>query len=152
MPAAEGAELPEPLDGSAGTADGDGGAAAAQNQDVLHPEVAARQQAALNQLCAEHRAWASVLARMEADAAAAGRHTAGTASAVTPARLWTPPQNLGPLPAELVQRARALEAAQRDAVERLEEAQRMTARHLAAVQSVPEGRATGRSVFLDVTG
>ncbi len=107
-----------------------------------------------------------VLARMEAEADIAGRPVVNTGDqlpesstnrerSVAPephtAPAWTPPEGLGPIPEELVERARSVEAAQQAAVERLEEAKRTTARHLAAVQSVPEGRASGRSIFLDVT-
>lgn len=108
------------------------------------------------------QSWMDVLARMEAEADIAGRTAVGAADRATHAveasvgpsaeSRWTRPQDLGPIPAELVQRARNVEAAQQAAVVRLEEAQRLTARHLAAIQSVPEGRATGRAVFLDVTG
>jgi hypothetical protein len=117
--------------------------------------------------------WMEVLAKMEAEADAAFRmdmvsqefgnqdaDAAGIAASGSPgareteatvAGAWTPPTNLGPIPAELVERARGVEAAQRAAVEHLEAAKATTARHLAAVQSVPEGRTSGRAVFLDVT-
>ena len=119
------------------------------------------------------QAWMEVLARMEAEADAAFRldmvsdefasrdaDAAGiaepglpeAAEAAAAGASWAPPPNLGPIPAELVERARDVEAAQRAAVEHLEAAKATTARHLAAVQSVPEGRTTGRAVFLDVTG
>jgi hypothetical protein len=98
---------------------------------------------------------------MEAEADIAGRtavgsqdptlQTAEVGVGAPVGKSWTPPQGLGPIPADLVQIARNVEAAQKAAVVRLEEAKRTTARHLAAVQSVPEGRTSGRAVFLDVT-
>lgn len=112
------------------------------------------------------QSWMDVLARMEAEADVAGRPVLNTGDQLTgsdtkvergvaherdTAAAWSAPQGLGPIPAELVQRARHVEAAQRAAVVRLEEAKAITARHLAAVQSVPEGRTSGRAVFLDVT-
>lgn len=120
------------------------------------------------------QAWMDVLAKMEAEADAAlrmdmvseefttrdadatgvadsGSLGAGAAEASGAGNPWTPPANLGPIPEELVERARDVEAAQRAAVEHLEAAKATTARHLAAVQSVPEGRTSGRAVFLDVT-
>ena len=120
------------------------------------------------------QAWMEVLAKMEAEADAAfrmdmvsdeftrrdadatgiagsGSLDAGETEAAAAATHWTPPQDLGPIPAELVERAREVEASQRAVVERLEEAKATTARHLAAIQSVREAKASGRAVFLDVT-
>ena len=120
------------------------------------------------------QAWMELLAKMEAEAdaafrmdmvsdefasrgadatgiAAAGSLRAGEAKATGTGSPWNPPANLGPVPEELVERARDVEAAQRAAVEHLEAAMATTARHLVAVQSVPEGRTSGRAVFLDVT-
>lgn len=65
---------------------------------------------------------------------------------------WVPPADPGPIPVELIERARWLLADQHAAVEHLEVQQRQTAQHLTAIQSVPESAAVGRPVFLDVTG
>lgn len=92
------------------------------------------------------QAWMDVLAKMEAEADAACRTQY---EAISP---WSPPQGLGPIPPELVQRARDVETAQQAAVGRLEEAKATTARHLAAIQSVREVKASGQAVFLDITG
>ena len=103
-----------------------------------------------------------VLTKMEAEAEGAGRMLelvvqeqaqAGGDGRMeeTAAGAWSPPENLGPIPLELVQRARDVEAAQQAAVVRLEEAKTTTARHLAAIQSVREAKASGHAVFLDVT-
>ena len=110
------------------------------------------------------QAWMAVLAKMEADVVSVmGKVTAVGIQGQDPqaervqveeagaTAAWTPPRGLGPLPAELVERARDVEAAQRTAVERLEEAKATTARHLAAIQSVREAKANGHAVFLDVT-
>ncbi len=96
------------------------------------------------------QAWMAVLAKMEADVAAITARQ-GPSTDSTPTQ-WTPPKGVGPIPPELVLRARDLEFAQQAAVERLEAAKATTASHLAAIQSVFDARSSGRSVFLDVTG
>ncbi len=68
------------------------------------------------------------------------------------AAVWLPPADPGPIPVELIGRARRLLAAQHTAVGQLEVQQLQTAQHLAAVQSVPESADVRRPVFLDVTG
>jgi hypothetical protein len=65
---------------------------------------------------------------------------------------WTPPENLGPIPPELEDRARALLQAQRDAIEAMSEQREQIGRHLSAVKSVPSAHDSARSVYLDVTG
>ncbi|MBG0740286.1 hypothetical protein IV500_12935 [Paeniglutamicibacter antarcticus] len=65
---------------------------------------------------------------------------------------WHPPADAGPIPVELMERARRLLADQHAAVEHLEVQQRQTMQHLTAIQSVPESAGAGRPVFLDVTG
>jgi hypothetical protein len=64
---------------------------------------------------------------------------------------WTPPTDLGPMPAELRERAAALVAEQRESLHTLNELQRETGRHLAAVRAVPSTR-QDQSVYLDVSG
>ncbi|WP_434614087.1 hypothetical protein [Arthrobacter sp. A5] len=88
-------------------------------------------------------------ASADATVAAERESAVQTANNATP---WLPLADPGPIPAGLIGRARRLLAAQHDAVERLEAQLHETARHLAAVQSVPETIPTGRPVFLDVTG
>jgi len=65
---------------------------------------------------------------------------------------WTPPDGLGPLPAELAPRAQALAAALTAAAARLAAARDEIARQLAAVRSVPLAEDGGSSVYLDVAG
>jgi hypothetical protein len=65
---------------------------------------------------------------------------------------WTPPAGIGQIPAELVERARALLAGQRELSAELEVGKNEVARHLAAIRSVPAMRAPSASVYLDVTG
>ncbi|MDJ0355976.1 hypothetical protein [Paenarthrobacter sp. PH39-S1] len=88
-------------------------------------------------------------ASADATVAAERESAVQTANNATP---WLPLADPGPIPAGLIGRAHRLLAAQHDAVERLEAQLHETARHLAAVQSVPETIPTGRPVFLDVTG
>lgn len=89
---------------------------------------------------------------MEADLGVAeAAAAAGTPSELT-APGWTPPQGLGPLPEELVDRAQRIQAAQCKALRQLEEARASAARHLAALDAVPGSREHGHSVYLDVTG
>ena len=53
---------------------------------------------------------------------------------------------------ELRERAGRVLAAQRDAIQRLEEMRQTTGAHLAAVRSIPLAQRAGQSVYLDVTG
>ncbi|HEY8296132.1 MAG TPA: hypothetical protein VIG41_12385 [Micrococcaceae bacterium] len=103
----------------------------------------------------ERSPWFRILDTLEAAVglAAASAAVVGAASGglARPAP-WTPPSNPGPLPGELVDRARRLQALQANAMQALESTLRSTARHLAAVQSVPDAGGSGRSAFLDVTG
>lgn len=97
-------------------------------------------------------AWSVLLDDMEAGLRAAeAAAAAGTPSDRTVLD-WTPPQGLGPLPEELVDRAQRIQAAQHNALRQLEEARASAARHLAALDAVPGSREHGHSVYLDVTG
>jgi len=87
--------------------------------------------------------WPEVMAALEA--ANADALDATTRSA------WSPPVGLGVLPEELLVRAERLLAAQRVSIAELADAQRSTARHLAAVRTVPT-RGDDQSVYLDVRG
>lgn len=107
---------------------------------------------------AQTEAWASVLAALEADVAAAeqllGEHDGGVLAraGLPPAVVrWAAPAGLGPLPERLAERARALAAAQRALAARLQEARSTAADHLAAVRAIPAQRADG-PVYLDVRG
>jgi hypothetical protein len=66
--------------------------------------------------------------------------------------VWRPPAGLGPLPRELRGRAEALLAAQVKSIAALEFEQNSTARHLAALRTVPSGRDDTRPIYLDTNG
>ncbi|RNE66686.1 hypothetical protein [Cryobacterium tepidiphilum] len=87
-------------------------------------------------------AWELVLDELEASLAMAGEPTTG----------WVPPAGLGLIPEALVERAQALNRAQRMRVAELESAKRETAAHLTALRSIPALRNTAASVYLDVAG
>ncbi|ROQ37337.1 hypothetical protein EDF46_2793 [Frondihabitans sp. PhB188] len=91
------------------------------------------------------QAWLDALAEMEAVAGASGD------SAYAPSA-WTPQADLGPLPADLVERAREVQDAQKSAIQRVLEARRTVVKHLAALKSVPAARDSDRAVYLDATG
>lgn len=97
-------------------------------------------------------AWSALLDDMETDLRAAAAAAAAGTPSDRNALEWTPPQGLGPLPEELVERAEGIQAAQHKALQRLEEARASAAKHLAAIDAVPGSREHGHSVYLDVTG
>ncbi|QEE60179.1 hypothetical protein FVA74_00350 [Salinibacterium sp. dk2585] len=65
---------------------------------------------------------------------------------------WTPPQGLGRMPAELVDRATRILDAQRNLMTRLDEERQDVGRHIAALRSVPAVTDAAASVYLDVAG
>jgi hypothetical protein len=102
-------------------------------------------------------AWTEVLERLEDDlrAALAAGKASEDASAASPSHRssrWTPPAGLGPLPAELRDRAERLAEAQRHTAHYLRDQRDTTARHLAAVRSVPPAEADRPSVYFDLLG
>ena len=110
-----------------------------------------------------HAAWLAALDELEAVAgrdpqavaAGAGAGTIGAASGASvgmPHGTWTPPAGLGPLPAELADRAAAVAGAQRGALARLDAARRAVLAHLGAVRSVESSHEPERPVYLDATG
>lgn len=88
-------------------------------------------------------AWLRALAELEASLGA----TAAGADAD-----WVAPGNLGPIPADLEQRARDLVDGQGELIAELRRAQRTTATHLAALRTVPASTGVGASVYLDTSG
>jgi hypothetical protein len=76
----------------------------------------------------------------------------GVGRALTVSQVWVPPVGLGPLPARLEGRARALVAATADARAELAALHLEVGRHLAAVQSVPPAVGSRPPVYLDVAG
>lgn len=98
--------------------------------------------------------WLRLLAELEAELSVAARTDplAVEDDGRTPASGWSAPEQLGPLPADLADRARLLLDAEREVIRELADLQRRTGRHLAAVRSVPAAARTEQSVYLDVTG
>jgi hypothetical protein len=88
--------------------------------------------------------WTELLEELEHDAAHAGDDAELAA--------WRPPADLGPIPAELRARAEALLDAQAVAMATVVAAQRSTARHLAALRTVPQGRGETGPLYLDASG
>jgi len=64
---------------------------------------------------------------------------------------WRPPAALGPLPASLVDRARALHARQLDVARRLAEQAAVSRRHLVATNAL-RARPPATPVYLDLEG
>ncbi len=73
------------------------------------------------------------------------------ANGADPSSDWVAPANLGPLPADLIDRATRLLSAQRERMAALDSSRRSAGRHLAAVRSIATPP-TDQSVYLDVTG
>ena len=95
--------------------------------------------------------WESVLADFEAHLGSAQNpdaHDVAT-EALEP---WTAPQDLGPLPARLAERADSILRAQRQALISLEQAKEDAAKHLAALDAIPSVRPALQPVYLDVEG
>ena len=107
-----------------------------------------------------HAAWLAALDELEAVAGrdpqltadGAGVAGAATSAVGAPYGVWTPPSGLGPLPAELAERASAVAGVQRGALARLDAARKAVLAHLGAVRSVESAREPERPVYLDATG
>lgn len=96
----------------------------------------------------EVQAWADALGDLEARLAGLAGHDMDPSARTA----WQPPRTRGPIPAELVDRARSLLAAQERVADELRAAIADTARHLTAVKSIPSRIPRGTSVYLDVVG
>lgn len=88
-------------------------------------------------------AWEGALAELELDVALAEQMLTLGHIAQDPPTPWSPPSGLGPLPTEMVDRARTLLDRQLDVARRLAEAADLSRRHSRAVQAM---RATAPSV------
>ena len=102
-------------------------------------------------------AWVRVLDALEARALATGRETSAPAHSDVDNNddgdAWVPPLNLGPLPADLTDRALEVLAAQRQAVERAQSLRDAAAGRLSALRTYPGvPRPERPAAFLDVTG
>ena len=88
--------------------------------------------------------WSDALDRMESELHGALAH-------VDPVP-WRPPIALGPIPPELQERAARLLEAQLHTIRYLEDVRQTTARHLAAVNSVPRAEVGPHPVCFDLIG
>ncbi|WP_223358624.1 hypothetical protein [Leifsonia sp. ZF2019] len=88
--------------------------------------------------------WTAALERMEGEL-----HSALAGADPVP---WRPPIALGPLPAALHDRAARLLEAQHHTIRHLEDVRQTTAKHLAAVKSVPRAEDGPRPVYFDLLG
>lgn len=95
--------------------------------------------------------WESVLADFEADLRSA-QNPDDRDVAAEPREPWCEPQDLGPLPARLAERADRILRAQRQALTALTLAKDDAAKHLAALDAIPSVRPALQSVYLDVEG
>ena len=97
----------------------------------------------------QHAFWVKLMNDLEASA----RTVAKTNRDGHPApEGWQPPQTPGPIPVELMQRAREVLVSHLDAVGDLEARRNSTLAHLAAVRSVTDAASADRAVYLDVAG
>jgi hypothetical protein len=94
--------------------------------------------------------WLRALEELERELGAVLVSTGSTTESSITA--WTPPGDLGPIPADLVERARELLAGQNELIAELEHSKRATAVQLAALRKMPTTRPTGASVYLDING
>ncbi|MFD3445028.1 hypothetical protein ACFDTO_10565 [Microbacteriaceae bacterium 4G12] len=102
----------------------------------------------------QHDARIAVLDVLERNAAKAAHPSAARAAdgGPLPASPWSPPVGIGPLPADLADRATRLLSAQLDAETLLQEERARVARHLVTVRAVDPARPARDSVYLDVLG
>ena len=100
------------------------------------------------------RELAEMLLESTADTAPDGAAPDSDASDSRPpvGQVWTPPSGLGPLPAQLEVRARALLSATSNVCATLALRHFDIGRHLAAVRSVPSAASSRPPVYLDVAG
>ena len=94
--------------------------------------------------------WDSFLTRLELELAEMLAESTEDANPII--QVWTPPSGLGPLPAHLEVRARALLSATSNVRATLALRHFDVGRHLAAVQSVPSAASSRPPVYLDVAG
>jgi hypothetical protein len=88
--------------------------------------------------------WLAVLDELETELAAV--HDGGRTAAA-----WTAPKDLGPIPAELVDRAARLAAAQQEAIAALQAAVQANRRQSAFLDAVPKATGPAAAAYLDVS-
>lgn len=94
-------------------------------------------------------AWGDALDALEIDLALAEQMLTLDRIAADPPRRWAPPANLGPMPASVVDRARALLDRQFEMSRRLSEAAALSRRQLNAATAL-RTRSEAVPVYLDV--
>ncbi|OLT54270.1 hypothetical protein, partial [Cellulosimicrobium sp. CUA-896] len=94
-------------------------------------------------------AWARVLDELATMAGDAGEHAGEEAVARLVA--WTPPEDLGPLPPSLVERALDVVARLGGTVGSLHAAMATNRRHARALEAVPAAHDTTAAAYLDVS-
>ncbi|MGL3805138.1 hypothetical protein ACSYDW_03495 [Paeniglutamicibacter sp. R2-26] len=100
---------------------------------------------------ASDAAWTTVLDQMEGDVARLRRCALDSEELFELPSSWSPPENVGPLPAALGLRARALFAEMQELSAVLKERRDETARQLRAIDSVPRSGTQG-AVYIDLLG
>ncbi|MFF9564398.1 hypothetical protein ACF1AJ_13725 [Leifsonia sp. NPDC014704] len=108
------------------------------------PDGASRADETVRDAPPDAAAWADALDRME-------QELHGALAQVDPVP-WRPPIALGPIPPELHERATRLLEAQLHTIRYLEDVRQTTARHLAAVRSVPRSEVGAHPVYFDLIG
>ncbi|MGO4102388.1 hypothetical protein AB4Y63_00410 [Leifsonia sp. YAF41] len=97
----------------------------------------------------DHGAWVALLDELEASLGEAALGASGAAAEST-SSAWTPPQGLGPIPGDLVDRARDILGGQRELISELLGERRAVGEQLAALRQVPAPQS--QAVYLDITG
>ncbi|GAA3863458.1 hypothetical protein GCM10022381_04320 [Leifsonia kafniensis] len=97
----------------------------------------------------EHDAWSALLDELEASLGEAALGAAAT-TAHDADSSWSEPAGLGPIPPDLVDRARDILGGQRELIAELVGERRAVGEQLAALRQVPSQQA--RAVYLDITG
>lgn len=99
----------------------------------------------------DNNPWEAVIARLEEGVENAVRELEQPNSSPR-IELWSPPEGMGEIPAELVPRMRRLVAAQKALMERMEERRTELGRQMGAVRKVPTISSSSHSLYLDISG
>ena len=100
---------------------------------------------------ASDTAWIAVLDQMEGDMARLRRSAQDSEELFELPTGWSPPEDVGPLPAALGPRARVLFAEMQELSALLKDRRDETARQLRAIDSVPRSGSQG-AVYIDLLG
>lgn len=95
--------------------------------------------------------WANVLDTLE-DGIATAMTALDHPDVPMQAFLWSPPEDLGPVPEHLQNRAVQILDSQEELNVRLAAARQSAGMHLDALRSIPERRRQDTSIYLDVNG